>query len=292
MSTAYDFGETVVVGDTSGNHELCIIFIHGLGDTGKMWADQWAQLSLEKIKVVCPTAAVVPVSINKGAKMPAWFDLPPMGPEMFTKIDEKGIGASITHIFSLIEQECASGTHINRILIGGFSQGGCLAIQTVLRCKYEIAGVVLMSAFMGPDQNLKPPLIETTNLKVPWIWGHGDADPIVPYAMGKWSSDALKKMGVDLQWNCYPKQSHVATPEQFGHVAEFLEKVRATVQEKEKEGKLAGDTKISLKSPLAAITPKSLESLGIDKLKEYITDFMAQCDDRDRIMQMALGAFA
>ena len=54
--------------------------------------------------------------------------------------------------------------------------------------------MVLMSAFMGPDQNLKPPLIETTNLKVPWIWGHGDADPIVPYAMGKWSSDALKKV--------------------------------------------------------------------------------------------------
>lgn len=41
----YQFGDTVVVGDTSGEHDLCVIFIHGLGDNGKMWADQWDQLS-------------------------------------------------------------------------------------------------------------------------------------------------------------------------------------------------------------------------------------------------------
>mmetsp|Transcript_19105 Transcript_19105/g.36542 ORF Transcript_19105/g.36542 Transcript_19105/m.36542 type:complete len:292 (-) Transcript_19105:522-1397(-) len=287
----YQFGDTVVVGDTSGEHDLCVIFIHGLGDNGKMWADQWDQLNLEKIKVICPTAPTVPVSINKGAKMPAWFDLPPMGPEMFTKIDEKGIGASIAHVFDTIEKECASGTSIGRIVIGGFSQGGCLAIQTVLRCKYELAGVVLMSAFMGPDQNLKPPFIETTNLAVPWIWGHGDADPIVPYAMGKWSSDSLKKMGVDLEWHCYPKQTHIASPEQFRHVADFLEKLRGNVKLKEAEGKLSEPGAVVIKSPVAAMTPKALENLPVDKIKEFVVDFMEQCNDRSRILKMALGAF-
>lgn len=89
------------------------------------------------------------MSINKGAKMPAWFDLPPMGPEMFTKIDEKGIGASIAHVFDTIEKECASGTSIGRIVIGGFSQGGCLAIQTVLRCKY-VRPLVVDSMALAP----------------------------------------------------------------------------------------------------------------------------------------------
>ena len=36
------FGKTEVAGDLSGNHELCIGFLHGLGDSGKDWTNVWS----------------------------------------------------------------------------------------------------------------------------------------------------------------------------------------------------------------------------------------------------------
>jgi predicted esterase len=74
--------------------------------------------------------------MNKGIVMNAWFDVPPMGPEMFSKVDQKGFVSSMAYVFSIIKDEVASGTPMQRIIIGGFSQGGCLGIHTVLKCPY------------------------------------------------------------------------------------------------------------------------------------------------------------
>ena len=75
--------------------------------------------------------------MNKGIVMNAWFDVPPMGPEMFSKVDQKGFVSSMAYVFSIIKDEVASGTPMQRIIIGGFSQGGCLGIHTVLKCPYH-----------------------------------------------------------------------------------------------------------------------------------------------------------
>ena len=44
--------------------------------------------------------------------------------------------SSVAYVFSIIKDEVASGTPMQRIIIGGFSQGGCLGIHTVLKCPY------------------------------------------------------------------------------------------------------------------------------------------------------------
>jgi hypothetical protein len=53
---------------------------------------------LSKTKVVCPTAPTRPVRLNMGMAMPAWFDLPPMGPEMLTSIDWEGVRSSTRQV--------------------------------------------------------------------------------------------------------------------------------------------------------------------------------------------------
>lgn len=110
-------------------------------------------------------------------------------------------------------------------------------------------------------------------------------DPVCPVVR------RLLQMGVDLEWHCYPKQTHIASPEQFRHVADFLEKLRGNVKLKEAEGKLSEPGAVVIKSPVAAMTPKALENLPVDKIKEFVVDFMEQCNDRSRILKMALGAF-
>jgi phospholipase/carboxylesterase len=64
--------------------------------------------------------------------MPAWFDLPGMGPAMFSNIDWEGVNASAKHVQALIETEVAKGVPSEKIIVGGFSQGGAVAIRYVI----------------------------------------------------------------------------------------------------------------------------------------------------------------
>lgn len=49
----------------------------------------------------------------------------------------------------LIEKEVADGIPINRIAVGGFSMGGCLALHLAYRFKRSLVGCIAMSAFLN-----------------------------------------------------------------------------------------------------------------------------------------------
>ena len=52
------------------------------------WASAMASIRPAHVKVVCPTAPIMPVTLNAGYRMPSWFDLKSLdigGPE-----DEEG----------------------------------------------------------------------------------------------------------------------------------------------------------------------------------------------------------
>ncbi len=65
--------------------------------------------------------------------MPAWFDLLSLDPNGTE--DEAGIKKSFSRISALIEAEINSGIPPANIVLGGFSQGGALALYTGLRLK-------------------------------------------------------------------------------------------------------------------------------------------------------------
>ena len=55
-----------VVVSPSGKHTATLIFLHGLGDTGHGWASTLAEIRQSHVKVVCPTANTIPVTLNSG----------------------------------------------------------------------------------------------------------------------------------------------------------------------------------------------------------------------------------
>merc|ERR1712210_429122 len=79
----------VVVVPARGKHTGTVIFLHGLGDTGHGWASSLAEIRSDNMRVVCPTAPTIPVTLNSGARMPAWFDLISLDPQGAE--DEPGI---------------------------------------------------------------------------------------------------------------------------------------------------------------------------------------------------------
>lgn len=72
--------------------------------------------------------------------------LPPGKP-----FDPAGVAESVAHVQSLIAEEVAAGIPLNRIVVGGFSQGGHVAYKTVLTNDAPLAGCIALSTWMEPS---------------------------------------------------------------------------------------------------------------------------------------------
>ena len=144
-SSAEKMPDNVVVAP-SGKHTATIIFLHGLGDSGHGWAPQISSVKGPGVKLVCPSARKMPVTLNSGVQMPAWFDLKsldPAGPE-----DVAGVKAAAEYVNTLIEAELEAGISSDRIVLAGFSQGGALSLYTALTTRHRLAGVVGLSCWL------------------------------------------------------------------------------------------------------------------------------------------------
>jgi len=65
------------------------------------------------------------------------------GPE-----DEEGIRKAANMVHSLIAEEVAAGISTKRIILGGFSQGGALAMYSGLTFPEPLAGIIALSAWL------------------------------------------------------------------------------------------------------------------------------------------------
>jgi len=107
-------------------HTATLIFLHGLGDTGHGWLQMLGDIAAPYVKVICPNAPNQRVTLNAGMVMPSWFDIKSL--DLNAGTDEKGIKESSAILEKLIEEEIKLGILPSRIAIGGFSQGGSVAL--------------------------------------------------------------------------------------------------------------------------------------------------------------------
>jgi lysophospholipase-2 len=183
-----------------------LIFLHGLGDSGHGWASQIAEIVPSYVKVICPTAPVQPVTLNGGYAMTSWFDLLTLSPD--GKEDQKGIlTASGIVAQMLADEETKSGIPSKRIAIGGFSQGGGLAVHTGLRYPKPLAGVLALSCWL-PLHKEYPAAASEANKQIAMLQCHGDQDQIVPYPWGCRSSEMIKAFNPSHQFKSYPGMAH------------------------------------------------------------------------------------
>lgn len=66
---------TTLIAHPDVEHLATLIFIHGLGDTGRGWFYEFSSYVNAGIRVVCPTAPKQPVTRNGGAKTTSWYDI-------------------------------------------------------------------------------------------------------------------------------------------------------------------------------------------------------------------------
>lgn len=93
------------------------------------------------------------------------FDIYSFGFE--TVEDEAGMMQSAKLISQLISAEVESGTAPNRIVLGGFSQGGTMSLLTGLTGERKLAGIAVLSGWLPMHAKFKTVGVETSSCYPP-----------------------------------------------------------------------------------------------------------------------------
>ena len=117
------------------------------------------------------------------------------------------------------------------VLLGGFSQGGTSSLAYMMRDPGQVRGVLVFSGFLADH-----PSVAVTAERVagtPIFWGHGTADPAIPFSVAEAGWQALRSAGATLETHTYRGMSHTISEEELRDAATWVE---ATVQPHNKIG--------------------------------------------------------
>ena len=214
-----------IIIEPNASAEAAVIWFHGLGADGNDFVPLVPQLALPKnlpVRFIFPHAPVIPVSINGGYPMPAWFDITALTPEL--KIDEKGLMAAIKAAHDLIQAEINKGISPARIIVAGFSQGGAMALSAALTYSETLAGVIALSTFISSTQTLP-----INQQRPPVYMAHGILDDVVPMSLGEQTYQFLKQRGFDISWNVYA-MGHEVCKNEIDSISTWLQSVLTATQ--------------------------------------------------------------
>ena len=200
--------------------------MHGLGADGHDFASLPPQLGVPAdlaIRYVFPHAPVIPVTLNMGARMRAWYDIVSLGAR---GQDETGIRRSAEAIEGLIAREVDRGVASSQIVLAGFSQGAAMALFTGLRHAAPLAGILALSGYL-PLHELLPVEGSEGNQQVKILQAHGQHDDVVPYQIGHGSAELLRAAGYSVEWHEYA-MAHQVCVEEVQEIGRWLTQVLAS----------------------------------------------------------------
>jgi phospholipase/carboxylesterase len=196
-----------------------IIWLHGLGADGNDFAPIVPQLDLPAglgVRFIFPHAPSIPVTINNGFVMPAWYDIKRLDVDRHVDTDQLKQSASWVH--DLIEREIERGVPSERIIVAGFSQGGAVSFEAALTYPKTLAGIMALSTYFATGDSIEINPIQNT---IPIMIGHGSLDPVVAEALGSKSVATLQNLGFNPEYFVYTME-HAVCPEEIVDIGSWI----------------------------------------------------------------------
>ena len=138
--------------------------------------------------------------------------------------NEPGITSGIAALGAVVEKVVEAGLGYERIVIGGFSQGACLATEFVARNARRYGGVLGFSGgLIGPDGTLRdyPGSLEDT----PVFLGCSDIDPHIPKERVDLTAQVLADLDGQVTKRLYPGMGHTINQDEIDFALTILEAV-------------------------------------------------------------------
>ncbi|CAJ1429958.1 unnamed protein product [Effrenium voratum] len=211
--------------------KAALIFLHGSGDTGE-GVQEWlscvsrgafeAELGRGGVALQCPTAPMVPYSLNGGRPQRVWFDRVAMAydaPE-----DEAGLKRSVELVDKEIDKLKALGLPSSKIGVAGMSMGGCLALHVgygMGRHAGTLGLVASLSTFLPKDSCLDA--LVARSLSAPLFMAHGRDDCMIQLPWAEATYKRLQSAGIAAkELLIFPGVQHELCAEEVKQLQDFV----------------------------------------------------------------------
>ena len=196
-----------------------VIWLHGLGASGHDFVPVVPMMRRPDTRFVFPHAPQRPVTINMGYVMPAWYDIVHLDDRPNREPSADVIDAT-AQVHVLIQEQMAQGIPSENIILGGFSQGGAMALHAGVRFPHSLGGIMVLSAYeLRADTREAEAL--PCNAETPMLFCHGRNDPMVPVSRGRKAYEAYVSDGRACVWHDYP-MAHEVCVEELGVIAQWF----------------------------------------------------------------------
>ncbi|MGC9401816.1 alpha/beta hydrolase [Vibrio genomosp. F10 str. 9ZC157] len=198
-----------------------VIWLHGLGADGHDFEPIVRELALPKacaIRFIFPHSPSIPVTINGGMVMPAWYDILDMSVER--KVDLPQLNASASAVQALIDREIERGIKSDRIILAGFSQGGAVAYQAALTYPQPLAGLLAMSTYFATKETIE---LHESNKHIDINIMHGTLDLVVVLQLGEQALNALESKGYQPAYHQYAME-HCVCAQQINDISQWIQR--------------------------------------------------------------------
>ncbi len=197
------------------NPETAIIWLHGLGSSGADFLDFVHLLDIPGgIRLTLPDAPERPVTMNDGMVMPAWFDI--IEASRDAPFDKKNLYKACDYVHGLIDSQRSRGFAPDSIVVGGFSQGGILALCSALSYRKDLMAAIGLSCYLHKKASQFPP-------GQPLLMCHGKHDSLLDVKHAEATVQELLEHNHSVDWHVFDME-HTICDEEIQLVRQWLEK--------------------------------------------------------------------
>jgi len=209
------------IASSAASAKPAVLWLHGLGDTGAGWQGAFGPLAT-LVTFHHPTAPTAPVTINGGMQSTSWMDLKTFPVDITEPEAGEDMDFTVKAVHGMLDEIEASGTPADRILVGGFSQGGATSIAAGLSYPKRLAGIVSISGWVAYRQDLAA-RVSAANKDCKVLYTCGTGDPIVDYSLTKRSGEMLNEVLADgAQVVAVERCMHQPDGGEMGQVYKFI----------------------------------------------------------------------
>ena len=209
----------LIIEPQSGPADASVFILHGLGADGRDFEPLVPALPLKaglNVRFVLPHAPRLPVTVNGGMVMPAWYDIHEMS--LDRRVDTAQLESSAERIQTLLREQIEQGIDSRRIVLAGFSQGGAVAYQAALSFEAPLGGLLAMSTYFATAETVT---LAEANRELPVEIHHGSFDPVVAETLGQAAQLRLQELGYSVHYRTYP-MAHAVCPQQIDDIGSWL----------------------------------------------------------------------
>jgi len=189
-----------------------LILLHGRGATAESILELSVFLTQPGLAYLAPQAANY-----------TWYPYSFLSP---LAQNEPFLSSALARVGEVVAHVEGQGLAPERILLGGFSQGACLASEFVARAGRRFGGLVAFSGgLIGPEGT--PRDYRAALGGMPVFLGCSDVDPHIPLARVEETAEVLGRLGAQVDKRIYPRLGHTINQDEIDAAAALITRALA-----------------------------------------------------------------